>query len=491
MGALRVVAGLGLLLTSGCPGKASLPPPPGLAAHFDYSMPARFEIPDPRTPEGQYEVYVGGVLHPTEWPVALNACASTGGIVEYRWTIDGTAVGSTPDCNGLVYPFAAEGTYPVSLVVEDRDGETRSHTADVVVRDYLIFGIGDSYGSGEGNPDVPASIGAGNTIVPAQWQNRRCHRSAHAGQVRAAQWLEEVDPHSSVTFIHLACSGARVQRGLLREYLGIEPDGPPFPPQLDRVAELAAGREIDALVISIGGNDVNFSSLIEACILGEDCHQSPVDPDPVLQQTIDLICPRMTPYETECVDYFASLLRTPEALDAETIFAVHSTGEDVNGLDVREDGLDDLPDNYRDLAREIVSALRMDPARVHLTELPDITRNQFGQICGWPMSPNPAELAVAAVLQIPGVTQPELTWASTSMSVRLRATMRDAASEHGWQFVEGISNAFFRHGYCSLDAWLVRLQSTFLIQGDAYGALHPDVAGHGAYAAAIVGSLAH
>jgi hypothetical protein len=83
---LRVSAAglaLGLLLAAG-PLRAA-----GLVAAFDWSMPARFAVPDPPEPEGAYEVYVDGDLHPATWRVDFDACASAGAIAEYRWSIDG------------------------------------------------------------------------------------------------------------------------------------------------------------------------------------------------------------------------------------------------------------------------------------------------------------------------------------------------------------------------------------------------------------------
>jgi len=516
------------------------PPPTVLSARFDYSMRARFEIPTPPSPEGEYEVYADGPLHPGSWPVSLNACGSTGAITRYRWTIDGLPVGEGATCDWLEYDFPAEGTYSVSLAVEDAEGGQASTTADVVVRDLLVFGVGDSYGSGEGNPDVALSITAARDFAAAraaleearanldaalasqpvgpdalapgssdgadpelasalaahasaeeqlsaaaaagpQWQNRRCHRSAHSGQVRAARLLEESDPHTSVTFVHLACSGARVYRGLLGAYLGIEADGAPLPPQIDRVRELADGHEIDALWVSIGGNDVNFAQVVESCIVGELCYESPAAADPTLQLVISLVCPLADPFATECRDFLESLVLAPDALDARALFDEHSSTEDVDGQDIRQDGYDDLPDNYRALASEILFSLGMDPGRVYLTEYPDVTRDESGQYCGWPTPPMPADL----LEQLPGVSRPEMTWASTYVLSKLNTAVQTAAQEHGWHFVPGVTQRFQLHGYCSSSSWVVRLHESFLSQGDEYGVVHPNAEGHAAYAAAI------
>ena len=58
---------------------------PGLAASFDYEMPARFVVPALRAVEDQSynEVYVDGPLQPDTWRVRLDACRSTGSPVKY------------------------------------------------------------------------------------------------------------------------------------------------------------------------------------------------------------------------------------------------------------------------------------------------------------------------------------------------------------------------------------------------------------------------
>jgi PKD repeat protein len=78
--------------------------------------------------------------------VQLNACASTGAIVSYRWSVDGEEVGVETRCDSFAYEFPSEGEYSVSLAVEDSSGEEIEQTEVIVVRDLLIFGIGDSWG---------------------------------------------------------------------------------------------------------------------------------------------------------------------------------------------------------------------------------------------------------------------------------------------------------------------------------------------------------
>ena len=177
MGAAVAVLAVSL---GGCNGE------PGMAASFDYALSARFKVPDlqPLEEQGEYEVYADGPLHRDNWLVQFDACPPTGSPIKYSWRVDGMAIGEFIRCDEFEYEFPGEGTYSVSLVVEDAAGEEVEQTSDVVVRDLLIFGVGDSYASGEGNPDVNASDDDG-----VQWQSQRCHRSEYSGQVRAAQMV--------------------------------------------------------------------------------------------------------------------------------------------------------------------------------------------------------------------------------------------------------------------------------------------------------------
>lgn len=472
-----ILAGMLGAPSGGCGGE------PGLSASFDYEMPARFVVPALRAPEdqGEYEAYVDGALDPETWRVRFDACGSTGSPARYIWRIDGDEVAVETRCNAFEYDFPAEGAYAVSLVVEDGSGEQMEQTDVVEVQDLLIFGLGDSYGSGEGSPDVDERETGG-----ARWQNRECHRSARSGQVRAAQMIEAADPHTSVTFVHVACSGGRIYRALLEPYEGIEPDGTPALPQIDRVAELAAGRQIDALFVSIGGNDINFSTVVEACVFGTDCHLGSPGVDSLVESTAALACGFLGSFEEDCKAYLDPETIDSDLLDARTIFEIGSKDEYVDGIDVRRDGLDDLPSNYDALGQAIIGTLGMDPGRVFLTEIPDVTRDEFGDLCAWPAElPGYQETLRIAAQQVPGITEAEMEWASTVVLVELRAAMRAAAERNGWRFVNGVDARFAGHGYCSDVAWMIRLQNTFSFQGDPYGALHPNPAGYGAYADAI------
>ncbi len=158
--------------------------------------------------------------------------------------------------------------YPNGLNLSVEIGGREVAKAEVKVRDILVAAVGDSFGSGEGNPDVPvrlsrersaeygkadkdpliaglpARIGSWKRIGDsgfqsenAQWIDQACHRSLYSHQLRAALQLAVEDPHRAVTFAGMACSGAEVTFGLFLRYKGNE--WVPNPPDLSQISALA------------------------------------------------------------------------------------------------------------------------------------------------------------------------------------------------------------------------------------------------------------
>lgn len=425
----------------------------GPRAAFDWSVPPRFG-PDTEAPIGliDYRRTPSEVALPAGLTTTLDGCASTpdgSSFMGFSWRIDGTVAAGT-DCT-LVTSFVPKTVHQVELTVT-QDGVQNTVTHDVMVDDLLIVSIGDSVASGEGNPDIPGGSAAldGN----ATWQDRQCDRSAKSGPALAARQLEESDPHTSVTFVHLACSGARVTGtdvatgGLLTPYEGIIPAaGVVLPPQVDQLVTLVGTRPVDALLVSIGANDVSFSSVVKDCIiLLSDC----------------------------------------------------TTGTTKDAFDVL---LQDLPLHYIELAE------RLDPAafslpgptivpanRVFLSEYFDPTTTETG---AWDLRCVSTNLNKIWGLGYAQVTDSEAQWASTYVGAKLNAAVVAATVRHGWHFVGGIGAQFKGHGYCAAVPWVVSIESSFSDQSDAFaffdknGAFHPNNAGHTAYGTALAGAVAN
>ena len=352
---------------------------------------------------------------------------------ERTWLIDGVAAtGDAADIGPctLTYQFPAEGVHDVTLEVRDAsDTLLGTKTEQVVVQDWLIVSIGDSVASGEGNPDI-ATIGP----TPETWQDQQCHRTAIAGPAEAAALLERADPKTSVTFIHLACSGATIASGLIGPYTGVE-EGVALPPQLDDLEVYTAGREIDAITVSIGANDVRFSELVKMCLKQADCS-------------------RDQPGK-----------------------AAHLFGQKVSRL----------PGWYADLQNGFLGR-QVDPSRVFITQYFDPLRDDARNVC--PSGTVLGDVPVVGSAPLSWkITHEEASWASTMMLVRLDSEVRNAATSYGWNFVGGIQDPYRAHGYCAFSRWVVKFSDSMVFQGDPNGALHPNAPGHELYGNRIADEL--
>ena len=222
----------------------------------------KFECPDSKS------AYVNPKSHTIIAEVRGLPDAQVQVTLECRWTQ--SAAGSkaekviaTQPCNE---PIKLEIPYPQGGEVHVRAGE---FSADELIRvpDLLIAGMGDSFASGEGNPDIPVrfsrersadygkstdedltgfparvgpwrTIGDGDFIEEnARWLDQACHRSLYSYQMRAALQLAIENPHRAVTFVGVACSGAEVVPGLFLRYKGNE--WVPNPPELSQISALA------------------------------------------------------------------------------------------------------------------------------------------------------------------------------------------------------------------------------------------------------------
>lgn len=244
------------------------PQPPAI---FKWSMPKRF---GPKRPNGIVDyrwdtgtrTYAKDYVNPKTWKVDFDAC-SLGAIPgsTFVWEIDGVAL-PNPNASSCSFSheFAAQRTYAVKLIITASDGTQTMLEAPVTVKDLLLVSLGDSFASGQGNPDIRKR---GSTA--AQWVDKICARSAIAGPAQAALSIEEADPHTSVTFISFACTGAAITAGIMGEQTIGKTK---LDAQIDKLKQALDGRPIDALIISIGGNDIGFADLVARCIFQPGCH---------------------------------------------------------------------------------------------------------------------------------------------------------------------------------------------------------------------------
>jgi hypothetical protein len=250
-GGLKVIGGvLCVLVLVHVPSNRARAVSTAKALAVSYSMPKRFGLDQNRDRLIDYQDTVAEV-RPVGWPVdfMIAACDRA---ASFRWTVNGkpAAFASTGRC-AWRHTFRREGSYAVRVRAAGPK-HARAGGVDVVVQDWLLVGLGDSVASGEGVPDI---AGRGGT-----WQDRGCHRSATSFEALAARRLEDGDARTSVTFVHVACSGATINDVLGR--------------QLDAVRGLIGGREIDAVLASVGANDLRFGPVVLFCVTQPDCPSS-------------------------------------------------------------------------------------------------------------------------------------------------------------------------------------------------------------------------
>lgn len=351
---------------------------------------------------------------PTGAPVAL--------------TLDGKALAAqrTGPCAYLTAPVT-EGAHRLATRAGDA---APAAGARIAVKDDLVVSIGDSVASGEGNPDVVADL------ARARWLDRPCHRSMLSGHAQAVREVERSDPRSSVTFVALGCSGATVPEGLLGAYPGIEPDPAlaPAPAQVDVLNRIAARDTVDAVLLSIGANDVYFGKIVQFCLFHDRCWTRPFDP------------------------------ANPRALPA--------TGTKPTLDDAVTAALDRLRERYAELNARITT--RIPRKRILIVEYFDPTVGPGGDSCRM------------SIPLLGRIDRRESAWARERVLTRLNAAVADAAERYHWTLVDGVANAFAGHGICATrrgQKWVRTPAASFFRQdaraaASVAGTMHPNRLGH-------------
>ncbi|CAJ0962825.1 unnamed protein product, partial [Mesorhabditis belari] len=155
-----------------------------------------------------------------------------------------------------------QGAYKVSVVVRGGDGTILgAGSTTVQVNDRWIVALGDSFCSGEGNPDRSRSAQR-----EAQWMDEGCHRSSNSWASKVASRFSSSSKSSSTIFTFLCCTGASVESGVLK--------GNPqqIKAQIEILEEIGKTMEIspDVVLMSVGGNDIGYAEIMHALGSGHE-----------------------------------------------------------------------------------------------------------------------------------------------------------------------------------------------------------------------------
>ncbi|MDZ4400424.1 hypothetical protein [Hydrogenophaga sp.] len=150
------------------------------------------------------------------------------------WRIDDGAALSAP-CTASP-PLKVPAGQPFTIVASSAGGtEMRQEVRPI--KESLVVAMGDSFASGEGNPDHPAILKALTPSVRwqieqrparfivkgAEWWDEACHRSLLSWPALSALARAMKEKKEVVQFASFACSGAEVYDGILRAQ--VDPPG--------------------------------------------------------------------------------------------------------------------------------------------------------------------------------------------------------------------------------------------------------------------------
>ncbi|MCC9195349.1 SGNH/GDSL hydrolase family protein [Arthrobacter sp. zg-Y820] len=172
---------------------------------------------------------------------------------------------------------------PAPSAVVDDAGERLGALVGDAGRPAEVALLGDSFAAGEGAGSYQSVRGVADSL---------CHRSADALLADAAG--TPPSPSGTAILHNLACSRARMSSVTAAQAVeGHGPEG--VPAQLEQLAGIRA----DLVLLSIGGNDLGFAGLLQACVVDtEPCGQDPALRETTRQQLLQLQAPLTDVYRT-------------------------------------------------------------------------------------------------------------------------------------------------------------------------------------------------
>jgi hypothetical protein len=364
-------------------------------------------------------------------------------------------------------PVQLEVPYPNGAWISVEIGGRKVAEAAARVSDLFIVGMGDSFASGEGNPDLPVrfspartadyGIGSNNVALTgyparigdwahigdqkfirenARWQDQACHRSLYSHQLRAALQLAIEDPHRAVTYVGLGCSGAETTFGMFLTYKGNEwVPNPPALSQISAIAQAQCGahraRDYDLPeAYHIHGRipELKGGLVLKKC-------------DSDKARKIDLLFLSIGGNDVG----FARLVANAVLADTSVLRRLGGWFGQVYGFNEAGLMLDHLDDRLKSVNRALHSILHVpwdESDRIILTAYPPMAVQEDGKTtcpdgrAGMGVLP---DFFLSAAKAREGAVTAE----------RLNAIMQDSARQHEWTFVQSHRAAFRGRGICA------------------------------------------
>lgn len=334
------------------------------------------------------------------------------------------------------------GKIQISLTIIDNLGQEKSVTKTFHLKEKLVAIIGDSFTSGEGNPARDCPLDSNTEINPFDdcnkqsyqlikkatldhfrisdcWEEPLAHRSYLSGHMLAAKQLNLDDPYTTITYISFAHTGASIIDGLISPQEGSLLTLETAKSQIAELKSTIGDKKIDALIISIGVNDIKFSTVLEKWFK-ENVVENSIQYNEVLSR------------------------------------------------------IDNLEAKYEKLNNILTKKLRIQPNKVIISEYPEdlfsnLSEGRYTTTkgCGGFDKYGPFE----------GILQREALLLK-QIGSRLNSKIKLNAEKYGWNYVDGISEDFLGKGMCSSDPYFISMGESCHKQNDIYGTAHPNSKGH-------------
>ena len=411
---------------------------------------------------GGIDAYINPRSHPIElWLSASGATVPA--TAKCQWHIDGKLVAET-SCADRVSGPGIELPYPNGAEISVNVVGESPLIAQARVKDLLIAGLGDSFASGEGNPNLPVEFTDKRrfrNFYPARkqndaggnagWTDEFCHRSLYGQQLRAALQIAVENPQASVTFLDYSCSGASIGAGILAPQTYVE-----------RIASSERNSQLVAPLVAGGAKDSQLYRLLrELCRQPLEVKRGlPTCPGNDVRRPLDFVFLSVGGNDIG----FSNIVAWASLRDNASASIASFFGATVSAKEFTQRMRDILPDAYAKLAAALETSVPItsagdgvfDPSRVVLSAYPDLVTNEAGDICDASPEEGDGEDRYAANQSLDMFSSWLTARPSRLQAVReqfaiLHKRMRDLAGDHGWTFAGHVyaDKMFEGHGFCA------------------------------------------
>jgi len=402
---------------------------------------------------------------------------------------------------------------------------------------FNFVALGDSYGAGQGAPNNATRNHDLHLGIPwleisepddsrkkPTWENRQCRRSINSPFNRAITSLGHVEYGNStldnlldIGFENYACSGAVTNdffetRTNLGDMYDLYPPKTPIRPQLEEFKSDWSDSSVDALAMSIGGNDIGFGSAIMTAVLG-DVSCTDITLDNLLECSVDSHGINLGTMDNQWLkDRCKDVQVVSSAMKASILSVFGVVAPDIHlaeplclaalegvyqvikqdFLNARDTWRHDLMSQYERINAELRSSeydfIRQNEdgnKNIFIMEYPDALHGSDGEYCSRNDLTDDWYNPFVGDKFFESFKDREIEWLGEHIYKPLITTINDAAEHENWTVVP-VASGSMRHGMCTDDRYVNLNIDALKRQGAdvvppvsiSGGMIHPSVLGY-------------